>query len=179
MKPMVSLLSTNSFHCFPILIYKNKNKNKKQDKHYLKFKQRSFISVITSNKLLKHVPEHFHWQHSQSTVKFFLPFVSHLLLLHIYHLHDQTVLRSLLTTILHTEKGQKKYVVTNFSNGITKGNWSGTVYSQQVSDFDFGKGMVHFPPLAQTGSSHLGSISFLKQQKSAPGTNLLGWCILL
>lgn len=54
-----------------------------------------------------------------------------------------------------------------------------TVYNQHVSDFPLGKVTVHFPPLAQTGSSHFGSILYLKQWKSAPTANLLGWCMLL
>ena len=54
-----------------------------------------------------------------------------------------------------------------------------TVCSHSVSDFPLPQLMVHLPPLAQIGSSHLGSILFLKQWKSAPAANLLGWGILL
>jgi hypothetical protein len=49
-----------------------------------------------------------------------------------------------------------------------------TVCSHSVSDFPLPQLMVHLPPLAQIGSSHFGSILFLKQWKSAPPINLLG-----
>lgn len=49
-----------------------------------------------------------------------------------------------------------------------------TVYSQPLSDLPLEKFTVHFPPFAQTGSSHLGSILCLKQYKSALNANLLG-----
>jgi len=54
-----------------------------------------------------------------------------------------------------------------------------TVYNHQLSTFfPLEQLMVHFPPFAHTRSSHLGSIPYLKQEKSAPTASLLGWCML-